>query len=230
VSYFCLMRRFVYRIVTLIGLMGALGCNGSESPKPKPQPTSIQTPAVVETPGPSPDRKEPESSGSASGRGMSGSAGENATSEGSSGGRTGSNFTGSPNSETELSPAEYRTAHFEPRPFSAFEDLDGYEEVRTLSVQPANSSNVNSGQLLYEKACLYCHNLDGSPVRRDAALIRFNMADLSRPQQYKYGSTPKSIYRSIAYGVPAPPMGPSKEIYTTQQMWDLVNYVQSLQK
>ena len=135
-----------------------------------------------------------------------------------------------PNKTEAVSPSEWRRKNFKPRSFSQFEDLRGYEEVRGLSPQPPTQTTVRSGEKLYSQACIACHNLDGSPLRRDPALLKYNMADLSEPGQYQYGSTPRAIYRSIRYGVPSPPMGFTGSIYSRTEVWDMVNYIQSLQK
>ncbi len=137
----------------------------------------------------------------------------------------------SPKIQEAESPQEWRKKHSrERRTFQDFEKLEGYEEVRYLPTQPLSRTNVASGKELFRTACSACHKLDGSPVRTNQALIRYNMADLSLPHKYKYGYEPKAIYRSIAYGCPAPPMGGSKELYTSQQIWDIVNFIQSIQK
>lgn len=83
---------------------------------------------------------------------------------------------------------------------------------------------------MYENSCILCHGATGTPPNRDAALVRYNMADLSQPHQYKFGSGERAIFRSIAYGVDAPVMPPLEDIYTKQQIWDLVNYIRTLQK
>ena len=102
--------------------------------------------------------------------------------------------------------------------------------MASLRIHPSTDDSRRNGKKLYREACIFCHGKKGKPPRKDAALVRYNMADLSLPRQYKYGSGPRAVYRSIAHGVPAPPMGPSEDIYTRQQIWDLVNYVRSLQK
>lgn len=108
--------------------------------------------------------------------------------------------------------------------------MRGYWEVKALRSKPSSPESIKSGQALYQKSCVKCHDLAGAPLRRDPALVEYNMADLARPQQYKYGSTPRSVFRSIAYGVPSPPMGVYNGIHSDQEIWDIVNFVVSLQK
>lgn len=129
-----------------------------------------------------------------------------------------------------LSPEEWRRKNFKPRPFSDFENLEGYEEVRMTSTVPPSSTSIREGRKLYAAVCAYCHDMNGKPVRKDPALIPYNMADLSKPQEYKYGSEAKAIFRSIAYGVGAPPMPGIKSEYSEQEIWDLTNFVHSLQR
>lgn len=127
------------------------------------------------------------------------------------------------------SPGAWRKANFTPRPFSDFEDLPGYSVVRAMSPQPTSAATQASGKKLYLSTCVQCHGEDGSPPHRDAALVPYNMADLSQVQQYKFGSDEKALYRSIAFGVGNPIMTPSEAVYSSQEIWDMVNYVQSLQ-
>ena len=132
--------------------------------------------------------------------------------------------------QTNLTPSEWRKKNFKPRPFKDFAKLSGYSVVRVLTPQPPTSTTIRSGKKIYQNSCIFCHGATGTPPRRDAALVRYNMADLSQPQQYKFGSGDKALYRSIAYGVDAPAMPPFEGVHTKQEIWDLVNYVRTLQK
>ena len=214
------------RLTILLGFCtGFLGGCGEKQPASGPTPIASSTPVATpigERKGEPREGGPPMSSrhGSGSGQVASGSI-----TQGS--GKAPGNLD---DSEVE-SPQEWRKKHSpKKRSFKDFHELKGYEEARSVRPQPLTRINVESGKELFKSACAACHKLDGSPVRTNSALIRYNMADLSLPQKYKYGYEPKAIYRSIAYGCPAPPMGGSKGVYTEQEIWDVVNFIQSIQK
>ena len=219
-------------ILVFLFALAAVGC-GTDTPEPQatpslsPEPLVEGAPQASLTPG--------ELSAHNAGRTSPTHPGGGRLEEGSTSYSTGTTDQGQTKTPTDkqepgVSPVEWRKKHFKPRPFSEFKELRGYEDVNRLIPQPPSPTRVASGKRLYDQACVACHNLDGSPVRRDPALMRYNMADLSQPQQYLYGSSPKAIYRSIRYGVPSPPMGFTGEIYSQTEVWDMVNYIQSIQK
>ena len=212
------------RLTILLGFSLSLLCGCGEK-----QPVSSPTPTLSSTPGAghAVRRKgELAETGSSSLSSRRGNSSETLASNGSPT-RTGQE----PDDSEVESPEEWRRRHSgKKRSFKDFHELKGYEEARYVRPQPVTPTNVESGKELFKSACAACHKLDGSPVRTNPALIRYNMADLSLPQKYKYGYEPKAIYRSIAYGCPAPPMGGSKGVYTEQEIWDIVNFIQSIQK
>jgi len=210
-----------------------VGC-GTDSAEPKATPSLSPDSLVADAPHSSPTPGELASSqagtGSSTHQGEGRGPGEGSTSNSTGPSEEGKANAPSDKQEPSINPGEWRKKHFKPRPFSEFKELRGYEDVNRLIPQPPSPTRVASGKRLYDQACVACHNLDGSPVRRDPALMKYNMADLSQPQQYLYGSSPKAVYRSIRYGVPSPPMGFTGEIYSQTEVWDMVNYIQSLQK
>ena len=218
------------RIVIFLLAFTLAGC-GPEVSEPQASPTTgVETPKAQKPEGrPSPTESYHSGSGGSSGSGGGTSVIDPGSSASSTGGG-GNSIDSTEKSEVAVSPAEWRRKNYKPRAFSEFKNLRGYAEVSRLVPQPPSPSRVDSGKRLYKQACVACHNTDGSPVKRDPALMKYNMADLSQPQQYLYGSSPKAIYRSIRYGVPSPPMGFTGEIYSKTQVWDIVNYIQSIQK
>lgn len=110
------------------------------------------------------------------------------------------------------------------------QNFSGYEEVRAMIPQSSSLGAVQSGKALYEKTCTPCHKVDGSPVTEMGNLSAYNPADLSDPLRYKYGADARGIFRSIAFGVPAPPHGIYKKRLSNAQIWNLVNFVQSIQE
>lgn len=219
------MSKYFALLLSVVLLQTLSGCGTSSSKRPTDSDTPAQT-ASNETP--SPRISSQNSTGSSTGAGSGGSGSGSSTQTGGAGGRgtTG----GLPDLKNVDSPADWQRKNFKPRPFKHFKHMDGYSQVARMQVQPSSATNRKSGKELFQQACVYCHGLDGKPLRTDPSLTRYNMADLSRPHLYKYGSSPKALYRSIAFGVPAPPMGHFKEVYSKQQIWDLVNYIQSIQR
>lgn len=219
-------------ILVFLLVFALVGC-GTDSAEPQPTPTASQESPMEEEPRSSatPGEQSTNPLGTSSSTGRSGLRGNEGTQASETGprGEPGEG-TSSGEKDEAVNPVEWRRKHFKPRPFSEFKELRGYEEVNRLIPQPPSPTRVESGRRLYDQACVACHNLDGSPVRRDPALMKYNMADLSQPQQYLYGSSPKAVFRSIRYGVPSPPMGFTGEIYSQTQVWDMVNYIQSIQK
>lgn len=220
----------------LVGVLLLAGCSsqGEAGRSPTPTPAVSKSASIRQ-----PTRSTPETVATSTGSGTGGGSGSASSSESAqvSEGTGGDNnmhsgFPGNTSSgaKPSLSPEEWRRKNFKPRPFSDFEDLEGYEEVRMLSTVPPSSTSISQGRKLYASVCAYCHDMNGKPIRKDPALIPYNMADLSKPQEYKYGSEAKAIFRSVAYGVGAPPMPGIKSDYSDQEIWDLTNFVHSLQR
>ena len=99
-----------------------------------------------------------------------------------------------------------------------------------MTVTASSLESVQSGKELYASSCAACHKIDGSPERGTGNLAAYNMANLSDPLRYKYGADARGVFRSIAFGVPAPPHGIYKKRLSDAQIWNLTNFVLSLQK
>jgi cytochrome c2 len=233
------MKGICFHLVALGFLLAFTGCGSETPPSPESSPGAAvspqRNPSSSNTPLPDTTAYSgTNSSGSSSGSVGSGSSSSSFSQDRQSRGEGRQTKGGSEDKRDKeppaLSPSDWRKQNFKPRPFSQFKELRGYTEVRSMSPQPPTRTTVESGKRLYSQSCIACHNLDGSPVRRDPALLKYNMADLSEAGQYQYGSSPKSVYRSIRYGVPSPPMGFTGSIYSRTEVWDMVNYIESLQK
>jgi cytochrome c len=122
-------------------------------------------------------------------------------------------------------------AKTKPKTIEDVQTFRGYEEVSGMVPVSNSTVSIQSGQELYNKVCAACHLADGPPKNDvyTASLAGYNMADLSDPLQYKYGADARGIFRSIAFGVPAPPHGAYKKALSEQQIWNLTNFVISLQ-
>lgn len=218
------------RILVLTTLMGMLvGCGGSSSsPPPKSEPSPGGTP-------PQGQASDVATSSAGGGAGTtSGGSGGVGPGVGSSGGATGGGTTrpgssGGISSDTaDLSPSEFRKHQSLNRPFSDFSELAGYNEVKG-KYEPGDSySGAARGKVVFEEACVLCHSLEGAPIRTTPALSRANIPHLANVADYRYGASPKSIYRTVAYGTPNAVKGRFAEVLTEDQIWDVVHYVRSL--
>lgn len=89
---------------------------------------------------------------------------------------------------------------------------------------PFTKKSIARGKRFFVQMCSECHGRDGK------ALIDFiaDAMDLTVPQYWKHGSTPGEMYRSIrdGAGVGMPPY--KMLIRREEDMWHVVNFVQSL--
>lgn len=127
-------------------------------------------------------------------------------------------------------PSEAR-AQASPRTIEVVAGLNGYEEVMGKSQPSRSFEAVEAGKRLYKANCARCHSMTGEPTEvAGQTLSRYAMADLSQPMRFKYGADGRGIFRSIAFGTAAPPHGMYNGVLKDQQIWNIVAYVQSLQK
>ena len=126
-----------------------------------------------------------------------------------------------------INPSQLR-AGATPRTFENIQGLSGYDQVRELIVPGFTTDMRQKGRTLYQKTCARCHGDDGRPRDTGGRLARYNMANLANPLAYKYGADARGIYRSIAYGTAAPPHGLYKDVYSNQEIWSLVAFIETL--
>ncbi len=105
--------------------------------------------------------------------------------------------------------------------------LPGYDQTRALvNPIPATAASIQRGRTNYERNCAACHAFDGQPRPNLAKPPR----NLANPHEYVYGSSEAAIYRSIAHGIPNSSMGAYGKVIEDKKIWDIVNYVRSLQR
>ena len=114
---------------------------------------------------------------------------------------------------------------------SSLAEFPGYHESRKrYKTIGYSSSSALRGQSLYKKHCAMCHGANGSgPPRKNYNRTR-TLRDLREPYNYRYGGSDQAIYRSIMYGIPRSPMGNNQKVFKEKQVWDLVNFLQSISK
>lgn len=130
-------------------------------------------------------------------------------------------------SDLPANPSQLR-AQATPKTLENVRGLSGYEDVKSLSPPSFTPEMKQKGQALYQKTCARCHGEDGTPRDSKGNLARYSMVNLANPLAFKYGADARGIYRSIAYGTAAPPHGTYKAVYTQQEIWSLVAYVETL--
>ncbi|RJP36234.1 MAG: hypothetical protein C4547_07790 [Phycisphaerales bacterium] len=87
------------------------------------------------------------------------------------------------------------------------------------------------GRRLYLENCAHCHGADGEPV---AANVKYDAEGYPVPPRsfvqgiFKGGAQGHQLYARIWKGMKGTPMPASEGVYTGDQMWDIIHYVQSL--
>lgn len=87
------------------------------------------------------------------------------------------------------------------------------------------------GRRVYLEACASCHGVDGHPVPEAVKYDEDGYPDPPRSFVngiFKGGMDGPSLYARIVLGMPGTPMPAFEGIYSTDEMWDLIHYVQSL--
>jgi DMSO reductase family type II enzyme heme b subunit len=88
-----------------------------------------------------------------------------------------------------------------------------------------------NGRRVYLEACASCHGVDGNP---DPAAVKFDDEGYPAPPRsfvngiFKGGMAGADLYCRIMKGMRGTPMPASEGIYTDDEVWDLIHYVQSL--
>ncbi len=128
-----------------------------------------------------------------------------------------------------VNPSQLR-AQATPKTLEKVRGLSGYEDVRSLNPPSFSIEMRHKGESLYQNTCARCHGADGTPHDPKGTLARYNMANLADPLAFKYGADARGVYRSIAYGTAAPPHGTYKGVYSQQEIWSLVAYIETLDR
>ncbi|MFQ5934220.1 MAG: c-type cytochrome [Dehalococcoidia bacterium] len=98
---------------------------------------------------------------------------------------------------------------------------------------PSAESITRGQDLFLEAECWSCHGLWGrgdgpsSEEMVDDWGYPIRVADLNQPKLLRGGSSARELYRAIATGVGGTPMPSYGDSINSEQMWDLVNYLQS---
>jgi len=93
-------------------------------------------------------------------------------------------------------------------------------------------ANSKQGGELFVQACAPCHGEQGRGDGPNVSSLRdfsdrpLRPRDLTKASAYKVGTSPEQIYLRIAAGTP-PVMPGFKEIYTPEQIWSIVRFVEA---
>jgi mono/diheme cytochrome c family protein len=101
---------------------------------------------------------------------------------------------------------------------------------------PINVSSIKNGSQLYQKlACAKCHGAMGHGDGPDApALVNIKHEplppyDFTVTDRFKCGVTNSDLYRTFMTGMDGTPMLSYADKLTSDQAWDLVHFVRTLQ-
>lgn len=89
------------------------------------------------------------------------------------------------------------------------------------------------GRRLYLENCASCHGVDGEPVAEE---VKFDAEGYPVPPRsfvngiFKGGSQGHQLYARIWKGMKGTPMPASEGVYSGDEMWDIIHYVQSLMR
>ncbi len=108
------------------------------------------------------------------------------------------------------------------------QDDDGrltQEEAKQLkNPVPFSKASIARGKILYLRDCTECHGADG----KSQVDVIANATDLTDPRYWASGTTEGEVFRSIRDGAgdSMPPF--SDKIDKEEDLWHMVNFVQSL--
>jgi high-affinity iron transporter len=92
---------------------------------------------------------------------------------------------------------------------------------------PANAASIAAGKKLYDAQCASCHGASGKGDGKGGELLKPKPSDLT-DAAWTHGSSDGEIFTVIRSGVKQTGMSAFGSRITTQEIWNLVNYVRSL--
>lgn len=102
---------------------------------------------------------------------------------------------------------------------------------------PFTAEGVVRGEAVYKKlGCAACHGLGGRGDGKSAKTLKYDSgkpvrpADFSRQADFKCGQRPGDVFRTLVNGMDGSPMPSFADETTTEQRWDLVQFVLSVER
>jgi mono/diheme cytochrome c family protein len=111
------------------------------------------------------------------------------------------------------------------------EGLMGYEEVQKLAAPASTPDSVAKGKELFagKGNCVSCHGADGKGDGPAGAALDPPPRNLHAKAEYKYGAGDHGVYRTVFYGVDGTGMAPLEGVLSSEEIWNVVHYVHTLQ-
>ena len=101
------------------------------------------------------------------------------------------------------------------------------QEASTKNPVAADASSIAAGKQLFEKNCASCHGKTGKGDGMMGEELNPKPADLTSTTR-KHGSSDGEVFAVVKGGVKGTGMKGFNSKLTTHQLWDVVNYVQTL--
>lgn len=105
--------------------------------------------------------------------------------------------------------------------------MKGYDEVKAM--EPV-AGDAAKGKELFAANCASCHGAEGHGDGPAGASLDPKPRNLTATSEYKFGHMAMAVYRTGMYGVEGTGMAPWDGIIEPKDMWDIVAYVETLQK
>ncbi|MBI4352682.1 MAG: c-type cytochrome [Candidatus Omnitrophica bacterium] len=104
-------------------------------------------------------------------------------------------------------------------------------KIQVPQETPVTEEGLKRGRELFVKACAACHGLqgkgDGPQKMTDTSGYPVRPRDLTAGI-FKGSSSSEDLYVRIEAGIPGSPMPGYPEVFTDEQIWDMIHYVQTL--
>ncbi len=101
------------------------------------------------------------------------------------------------------------------------------EAAKIVNPVPATDESSAAGKALFTKNCAECHGDSGKGDGEMADMYDPRPANLT-DAEWKHGSSDGEIFTVIKNGVKGTDMKPFAKKLTTDQIWNLVNYIRSI--
>jgi mono/diheme cytochrome c family protein len=110
-------------------------------------------------------------------------------------------------------------------------EIDPLALIAVPAEAPVHETGLAQGREFFVKACAPCHGLegkgDGQQRMIDSQGVPVKPRDLTAGI-FKADSSSRELYHRILAGLPGSPMPGYQGVFTDQQIWDLIHYVQTL--
>jgi len=111
--------------------------------------------------------------------------------------------------------------------------IDSLNMIQVSSESPVTPDSLANGRQLFVASCAGCHGQqgkgDGGQEMKDNLGVPLKPRDLTAGI-FKGASSSKDLYFRMLGGMPGSPMPSYKGVFTDEQIWDLIHYVQTLPK